>query len=153
MLSVLWMHLMQLLLRRNNFFADLRLRGDEFLAGLDESGKQGMVLFGRPYNAFSSWGNKSIPAKFATRGVEIIPCDMLPRSEECGGELNMYWATGEQIMGQCQTGGCASRTFRHLYHQFFLWAGFLSAGTFPQGHGQQAFVDFGIGQPYRRCRN
>ncbi|WP_421900474.1 acyl-CoA dehydratase activase [Maridesulfovibrio sp.] len=83
---------------QEQFFFDLRRKGEEFMAGLDESGKQSMVLFGRPYNAFSSWANKSIPAKFATRGVEIIPCDMLPRSEKCDDELNMYWATGEQIM-------------------------------------------------------
>ncbi|TIH19375.1 activase [Marinifilum sp. JC120] len=80
------------------FFADLRSKGEKFLTALDENNNQGMVLFGRPYNAFSSWANKSIPTKFATRAVDIIPCDMLPRSEKCGDELNMYWATGEQIM-------------------------------------------------------
>ncbi|WP_320172995.1 acyl-CoA dehydratase activase [Maridesulfovibrio sp.] len=83
---------------QEQFFTDLRVKGEEFMAALDDSSLQAMVLFGRPYNAFSSWANKSIPAKFATRGVEIIPCDMLPRSEKCGNELNMYWATGELIM-------------------------------------------------------
>ena len=83
---------------QEQFFADLRCKGEEFVAGLDDNDQQAMILFGRPYNAFNSWANKSIPAKFATRGVEIIPCDMLPRSEKCGDELNMYWATGEQIM-------------------------------------------------------
>lgn len=83
---------------QEQFFADLRNKGKESISTLNKNGKQGMVLFGRPYNAFSSWANKSIPAKFATRGVKIIPCDMLPRSEACGEELNMYWATGEQIM-------------------------------------------------------
>ncbi|WP_319762024.1 acyl-CoA dehydratase activase [Maridesulfovibrio sp.] len=81
---------------QKTFFADLQSKGEKFIAGLGE--KKGMVLFGRPYNAFSSWANKSIPAKFATRGVEIIPCDMLPRSGKCSKDLNMYWATGEQIM-------------------------------------------------------
>ncbi len=83
---------------QEQFFSDLRIKGEEFMAGLNSRSQQAMVLFGRPYNAFSSWANKSIPAKFATRGVEIIPCDMLPRSEKCGNELNMYWATGELIM-------------------------------------------------------
>ncbi len=83
---------------QEKFFTDLRRKGENFFSGLDKKGRPGMVLFGRPYNAFSSWGNKSIPAKFATRGVSIIPCDMLPRSEKCGEDLNMYWATGEQIM-------------------------------------------------------
>ncbi len=82
---------------QEQFFADLRRKGEDFLRNMG-SDERGMVLFGRPYNAFSSWANKSIPTKFATRGVTIIPCDMLPRSGGCGSELNMYWATGEQIM-------------------------------------------------------
>lgn len=89
------------LAEQEQFFSDLRKKGEEFLGNMDRE-KKGMVLFGRPYNAFSSWANKSIPAKFATRGVTIIPCDMLPRSNGCGDELNMYWATGEQIMDSAQ---------------------------------------------------
>lgn len=81
------------------FFSDIKAKGSEFISDLEHNGdKEAIVLFGRPYNAFSSWANKSIPAKFATRGIGIIPCDMLPRSEGCKEELNMYWATGEQIM-------------------------------------------------------
>lgn len=84
---------------QERFFADIRSKGDEFIADLEKNtSKEAIALFGRPYNAFNSWANKSIPAKFATRGITIIPCDMLPRSEECGHELNMYWATGEQII-------------------------------------------------------
>ncbi|WP_035075215.1 acyl-CoA dehydratase activase [Maridesulfovibrio zosterae] len=81
------------------FFADIKREGENFITDLGKNPeKEAIALFGRPYNAFNSWANKSIPAKFSTRGVDIIPCDMLPRSEGCGEILNMYWATGEQIM-------------------------------------------------------
>ncbi len=84
---------------QDRFFADLKHKGEEFIRELEKSeDREAIALLGRPYNAFSAWANKSIPAKFATRGVSIIPCDMLPRSEGCSEKLNMYWATGEQIM-------------------------------------------------------
>ena len=84
---------------QENFFADLRVKGEEFISQLEaDPSRDAVALFGRPYNALSSWGNKSIPAKFATRSIDIIPCDMIPRSEACSPDLNMYWATGEQIM-------------------------------------------------------
>ncbi|WP_432735187.1 BadF/BadG/BcrA/BcrD ATPase family protein [Maridesulfovibrio sp. FT414] len=84
---------------QESFFADLLDKGGEFISQLEkEPQKTAAVLFGRPYNAFSSIANKSIPAKFATRAIPVIPCDMLPRSNGCGPDLNMYWATGETIM-------------------------------------------------------
>lgn len=89
---------------QNLFFTDLRKKGEQFIADLENSPeKTGVALFGRPYNAFNSWANKSIPAKFSTRSMDIIPCDMLPRTEkrkagERSKDRNMYWATGEQIL-------------------------------------------------------
>ncbi|WP_291328352.1 acyl-CoA dehydratase activase [Desulfovibrio sp. UCD-KL4C] len=86
------------------FFTDLRKKGEQFIADLKKSPeKAGVALFGRPYNAFNSWANKSIPAKFSTRSIDIIPCDMLPRTEKNlakkrNKDRNMYWATGEQIL-------------------------------------------------------
>jgi predicted CoA-substrate-specific enzyme activase len=72
--------------------------GREFLRSLqpDESA---IVLFGRPYNAFSRFGNMGIPHKFASRGYRVIPHDFLPL-EELGGETHpqMFWATGQGIM-------------------------------------------------------
>jgi predicted CoA-substrate-specific enzyme activase len=72
--------------------------GREFLRNLrpDESA---VVLFGRPYNAFSRFGNMGIPHKFASRGYRVIPHDFLPL-EELGGETHpqMFWATGQGIM-------------------------------------------------------
>ena len=37
----------------------------------------GIVLLGRPYNAFASEANMGIPHKVASRNVMIIPHDML----------------------------------------------------------------------------
>ncbi|WP_320170830.1 BadF/BadG/BcrA/BcrD ATPase family protein [Maridesulfovibrio sp.] len=84
---------------QERFFEDLRAKGEEFLSSVESvpEGKA-VVLFGRAYNAFTALANKSIPAKLATRGVSVIPCDMIPRSGGCSADLNMYWATGEQIM-------------------------------------------------------
>lgn len=56
-----------------------------------------VVLFGRPYNAFSSMGNMGIPKKFASRGYRIIPQDFLPVESEYSQD-NMYWASGQWIL-------------------------------------------------------
>ena len=87
------------LAEQDRFFADIRIKGEQYMADLENQPEQnGVVLFGRPYNAFNSWANKSIPAKFSTRATNIIPCDMLPSTNGCNADRNMYWATGEQIM-------------------------------------------------------
>lgn len=56
-----------------------------------------IVLFGRPYNAFSSMGNMGIPRKFASRGYRVIPQDFLPIDSEYTMD-NMYWASGQWIL-------------------------------------------------------
>jgi len=56
-----------------------------------------VVLYGRPYNAFSSMGNMGIPRKFASRGYRIIPQDFLPVEPE-DSQDNMYWASGQWIL-------------------------------------------------------
>lgn len=76
--------------------------GRNLLRDLEDNPEEiAIVLFGRSYNSFSSDANKGIPLKFASRGVRIIPFDMLPFDREPAGEhLNMYWATGSSIL-QC----------------------------------------------------
>lgn len=78
--------------------AEMHEIGRKFIASLkpDESA---IVLFGRPYNAFSRHGNMGIPHKFASRGYRIIPHDFLPL-EELGGTAvsRMFWATGQGIL-------------------------------------------------------
>jgi len=56
-----------------------------------------VVLFGRPYNAFAHEANLGIPAKFASRGVQLIPWDSLAFEDEpC--DPDMCWATGQNIL-------------------------------------------------------
>ncbi|MCP4642410.1 MAG: activase [bacterium] len=89
---------------QERYFADLRKVGARAIRELErDPTKRGVVLFGRPYNAFSSDANKGIPDKLATRGVTVIPCDMLPLdAEELTGNHNMYWAQGRQILKAAQ---------------------------------------------------
>jgi predicted CoA-substrate-specific enzyme activase len=80
------------------FHNECRQRGEEFLAGLEANpGETAVVLFGRPYNAFTGKANMGIPQKFATRGYRIIPHDFLPYGGEEPDE-GMYWAQGQMIL-------------------------------------------------------
>ncbi len=85
---------------QENFFTDIRRMGDEMLSLLEQDKKStGIILFGRPYNSFTSVANKGIPAKFASRGIPVIPFDMLPTArEELDPEYNMYWGMGSMIL-------------------------------------------------------
>jgi predicted CoA-substrate-specific enzyme activase len=82
------------------FQGELKLKGQEILDDLDRPGSApAVVLFGRPYNAFTSRANKGIPAKFASRGVRILPCDMLPWEDAIPDPgHNMYWGLGRMIL-------------------------------------------------------
>ena len=54
------------------FRSELRAKGAEMLRKIeDDPDSTGVVLFGRPYNAFAPEANKSIPAKFASPGVTL----------------------------------------------------------------------------------
>ncbi|WP_417913760.1 acyl-CoA dehydratase activase [Candidatus Electronema sp. JM] len=82
------------------FTKDIREMGRQALADLEQNpDKFGVVVFGRPYNSFASAANKGIPAKFASRGILIIPFDMLPYWEEkLADDANMYWVMGQIIL-------------------------------------------------------
>ena len=82
------------------FEEDLQREGARALEALAKDAEGfGVVLFGRPYNAFADEANKGIPAKFASRGVRIIPFDMLPfEDQELSPEHHMYWALGRNIL-------------------------------------------------------
>jgi len=86
------------LIAHREFFAALHKRGEKILKKLEaDPSKIGIVLFGRPYNAFADEGNLGIPGKFASRGVEVIPWDMLDYAQEpCS--LDMNWAMGQNIL-------------------------------------------------------
>jgi predicted CoA-substrate-specific enzyme activase len=54
-------------------------------------------LFGRPYNAFTRDANMGIPRKFTSRGVTVVPFDMI-YDEAAEIFPNMYWYYGQQDM-------------------------------------------------------
>jgi len=82
------------------FYSDIKSIGKEALKGLKEkTDEYGVILFGRPYNSFTDVANKGIPSKFSSRGIQIIPFDMLPYdSERLAEDQNMYWAMGRMIL-------------------------------------------------------
>ncbi len=62
-----------------------------------DPGAFAVALFGRPYNAFVSEAHMGIPRKLATRGVRVIPIDLLPIDDEpVHGQ--MYWSAGQTIL-------------------------------------------------------
>jgi len=89
---------------QQQFHADIAEMGKAALAELREHpGHVAVALFGRAYNTFAAAANKGIPAKFASRGIRIIPFDMLPSARETlDSDHNMYWGTGRLILQGAQ---------------------------------------------------
>ena len=83
--------------KQNQVLARLREKGAEVLKhiGPDETA---VVLFGRPYNAFASEANKGVPSKFSSKGLRVIPYDMLPMVHDLDDGHNMYWSLGKLIL-------------------------------------------------------
>ncbi len=80
---------------QRDFHAACRSAGKLFLEDLEKRPDEtAIVLFGRPYNAFTKKANMGIPQKFATRGYRVIPYDFLPYDDEDTFE-NMFWAQGQ----------------------------------------------------------
>lgn len=78
--------------------ANFKLLGRRALAELEsDPSKFGIVLFGRPYNAFAPEANLNIPHKFASKNIVVIPHDFLP-NEKYHSYDNMYWYSGQQIL-------------------------------------------------------
>ena len=61
-----------------------------------------IVLVGRPYNSFTEIANKGIPRKFASRGVRLIPYDMLDYKNETIDD-NQFWEGGKKILKVAKT--------------------------------------------------
>jgi predicted CoA-substrate-specific enzyme activase len=61
----------------------------------------GVVLFGRPYNSFTNDANMGIPHKVASRGIRIIPFDMLTTADYSV-DYKMFWGMGQKIMKAAQ---------------------------------------------------
>lgn len=84
--------------KQNEFFKKRKELGNEVLKEIEnDRSKIGIVLFGRPYNAFADETNLGIPRKFASLGFYIIPFDCLSYEHEKSIE-NMNWACGQEII-------------------------------------------------------
>ncbi|OQX29338.1 MAG: hypothetical protein B0D92_04260 [Spirochaeta sp. LUC14_002_19_P3] len=84
--------------KQYDFYTAKKQLGKEILEKLQmEPNSIAVVVFGRPYNAFSGEGCMGIPRKFASRGVYVIPFDCLPYADEPTME-NMNWALGHEII-------------------------------------------------------
>lgn len=80
------------------FFGELEKAGNEFLDFLKANPDEfAIVLVGRPYNAFTSFTNKGIPQKFASRGVYVIPYEYLNLNSYSLDE-SQFWEAGKKIL-------------------------------------------------------
>jgi predicted CoA-substrate-specific enzyme activase len=87
---------------QRQFFKEMKELGRKVLEDLEKNpDKIGVVLFGRPYNAFTDKANLGIPRKFTSRGIEIFPYDVLAYENEKF-EPFMHWAMGETILKTSQ---------------------------------------------------
>ena len=84
--------------QQNKVFMRMKELGKQAMSELETTGSRfGMVLFGRPYNAFAGEANLGIPHKFSSKGLMIIPHDILP-SDNLPVQKDMYWHAGRQIL-------------------------------------------------------
>lgn len=84
--------------RQLAFIGEMRELGRRVLAELESDPRKiGIVLFGRPYNAFARLANMGVPEKFASRGYLIIPWEFLP-FETQPAQQHMFWAMGQMIL-------------------------------------------------------
>ena len=85
-------------IKLREYFAARQRLGREALEEIERDPERvGIVLFGRPYNAFAEEANMGIPRKFASRGVPIVPFDCLPFHDERS-TSDMNWAMGQDLM-------------------------------------------------------
>jgi len=83
---------------QRDFTNELFDMGNEFLEFLRKNPDEfAVTLIGRPYNSFTEFSNKGIPRKFASRGIYVIPYDMLDYTNEQIDD-NQYWEGGKKIL-------------------------------------------------------
>ena len=84
--------------KQRDMFKRFKEIGSEMLTELEKDPEKiGIVLFGRPYNAFIKEANMGIPQKISSRGYAVIPYDFLPYETE---EMypHMFWTMGQMIL-------------------------------------------------------
>ncbi|OGS37420.1 MAG: activase [Elusimicrobia bacterium RIFOXYB2_FULL_49_7] len=79
------------------YLAEAREMGRKAIEKAEAEKRTSVVLFGRPYNAFTKHTNMGIPRKFTSRGYSVIPFDFMP-FENADIYENMYWYFGQQNM-------------------------------------------------------
>ncbi len=86
---------------QEEFARRLRERGREVLDNLAGSGRRALVLVGRSYNTCDGGVNLNLPKKIRDLGWVALPMDMLPAGDghEAGEQSQMYWRTGQRILG------------------------------------------------------
>ena len=82
---------------QDEFIDEMRRLGTQALIYAKTANLPTVVLFGRSYNAFLDLANMGIPNKFASRGIMIIPFDMLDYDFDPPYEA-MHWAAGMGIL-------------------------------------------------------
>lgn len=88
---------------QERFYAKLRQRGAEVLAGLDAD-NPAVVLVGRPYNTNDPGLSLDLPYKLRKLGVLPLPIDYLPlNSVDITAKFdNMFWRSGQDILAAGQ---------------------------------------------------
>ncbi|MDW7711088.1 MAG: acyl-CoA dehydratase activase [Deferrisomatales bacterium] len=79
----------------------LTAAGARALEILERTGEAGIVLVGRPYNAFDKGLNLNVPRKLRSLyGVNVLPLDALPLEDVGIDDLNpnMFWNYGRKIL-------------------------------------------------------
>lgn len=79
------------------FEAAVKEEGRKALDRIEKENRIGIVLVGRPYNAFAKVANMGVPMKFASRGITIMPYEFLPFEQEPA-RSSMYWKFGQAIL-------------------------------------------------------
>ncbi len=84
--------------RQSQCFEDMKQAGREAMAELEKDPDCiAVVVLARPYNGFVPEAHMGIPAKFASRGVMVIPHDFLS-IKNVGPKKQMYWGMGDAIL-------------------------------------------------------
>lgn len=83
---------------QEKFHREVKEEGKKFLNFLKNNPEKfAIVLVGRPYNSFTSFANKGVPQKFASRGVYIIPYEFLSFGDYTLDE-SQFWEAGKKIL-------------------------------------------------------
>jgi predicted CoA-substrate-specific enzyme activase len=107
--------------RQTKCLTEMNLLGQKALSELAmDPNKMGAVIFSRPYNGFVDEAHMGIPRKLASRGILVIPYDLLP-FESMRPKRHMYWGMGQMILK-------AARFVKHHPQLFGVFISNFSCG-------------------------